>query len=60
MDDNGNKQLTPDEFMEGLKEMGMELSDEEATELFKKFDSDGSGSINMEEFLIHIRVSIEY
>lgn len=57
MDEDGNKNLNLEEFLTGLKEMGMELTDEKGEELFKKFDTDDSGSINIEEFLVHIRVS---
>jgi Ca2+-binding EF-hand superfamily protein len=39
-----------------MKEAGMELTDEEIRELFTRFDTDQSGSINMEEFLVAIRV----
>jgi hypothetical protein len=40
-----------------MKESGMDLTDEEVQELFNRFDKDGSGSINMDEFLVAIRVS---
>ncbi|XP_074039752.1 calcyphosin-like protein isoform X2 [Leptinotarsa decemlineata] len=55
MDDDGNKNLNLEEFTLGLKEMGMEISDDEAKEIFEKFDTDGSGSVNLDEFLVHIR-----
>jgi Ca2+-binding EF-hand superfamily protein len=42
-----------------MKEAGMELTDEEIQELFTRFDTDQSGSINMEEFLVAIRVSLK-
>jgi Ca2+-binding EF-hand superfamily protein len=45
-----------EEFTEGMKEAGMELTDEEIGELFTRFDTDQSGSIHMEEFLVAIRV----
>jgi Ca2+-binding EF-hand superfamily protein len=41
-----------------MKEAGIDLTDEEIQELFNRFDSDGSGSINMDEFLVAIRVSV--
>lgn len=56
MDDDGNKNLNIEEFSLGLREMGLEITDDEIRELFNKFDTDGSGSVNMDEFLVHIRV----
>lgn len=58
MDDDGNKNLNFEEFSLGLREMGLEITDDEIRELFNKFDTDGSGSVNMDEFLVHIRVEL--
>nr|QNL34489.1 calcyphosin-like protein [Galeruca daurica] len=55
MDDDGNKNLNQEEFVKGLKEVGLDITDEEAKEMFEKFDTDGSGSVNVDEFLVHIR-----
>lgn len=57
MDEDGNKKLNLEEFVLGLREIGLEITDDEAKSMFEKFDTDGSGSVNMEEFLVHIRVS---
>lgn len=56
MDDDGNKNLNSEEFLRGLRESGLELTDEEGQELFNKFDTDGNGNVNIDEFLVHIRV----
>ncbi|KAJ8917502.1 hypothetical protein NQ315_005551 [Exocentrus adspersus] len=55
MDEDGNKKLNLEEFIYGLREIGLEVTDEEARSMFEKFDTDGSGSVNMDEFLVHIR-----
>ncbi|KAL1494687.1 hypothetical protein ABEB36_010251 [Hypothenemus hampei] len=55
MDEDGNKNLNLEEFTEGLKEMGLEITSDEIQDMFAKFDNDGNGSINMDEFLVHIR-----
>lgn len=55
MDEDGSKNLNLEEFMLGLREIGLEASDEEITNMFKQFDTDDSGSVNTDEFLVHIR-----
>jgi len=55
MDEDGNKTLNKEEFAHGLKEMGMEITDDEIDEMFQKLDTDGSGSITTDEFLVLIR-----
>ncbi|XP_068630798.1 calcyphosin-like protein isoform X2 [Battus philenor] len=53
MDDDGK--LNKEEFINGLKETGLEITHDEAEELFKRFDIDHSGSINLDEFIRQIR-----
>lgn len=55
IDEDGSKALNQEEFTEGLKEAGMDLTDDEIQELFTRFDTDESGSVNMDEFLVAIR-----
>ena len=56
MDDDGSKALEFDEFYKGVIETGLKLSEEEAKEMFGAFDKDGGGTINIDEFLMAIRV----
>lgn len=59
MDDDSNKQLSHEEFCKGITETGLELNDDEALDLFNRFDTDGSGTLNMDEFLIALRVCLK-
>jgi Ca2+-binding EF-hand superfamily protein len=45
-----------EEFTKGLRDTGLDVEDAEAQEIFNQFDTDSSGSINMTEFLVGIRV----
>jgi Ca2+-binding EF-hand superfamily protein len=56
MDRDGRGQLETAEFRRGLNEIGFSCSDRDATELFIQFDTDGSGKVNLEEFLNQTRV----
>lgn len=56
IDDNGDKNLDLEEFTKGLADTGLEVEKSEAQEIFNQFDTDGSGTINMTEFLLGIRV----
>ncbi len=57
MDDDESKQLNYAEFDKGIRDTGLDLGQEETRAMFDKFDRDGSGSVNVDEFLIQIRVS---
>ena len=56
LDQNKDKKLDFTEFQEGLKECGIEVSAAVARECFDRIDSDRSGTINFDEFLIALRV----
>lgn len=51
MDDNGNRQLDVDDFRWGFIDYGFQLTQEEAGEILKKFDRDGNGTIDFNEFI---------
>uniref|UniRef100_A0ABD2WF99 EF-hand domain-containing protein n=1 Tax=Trichogramma kaykai TaxID=54128 RepID=A0ABD2WF99_9HYME len=55
MDEDGNKQLNEQELSDGLRESGLEISDEEVSQLFTKLDTDGSGGVNIDEFITAVR-----
>ncbi|XP_073951692.1 calcyphosin-like protein isoform X2 [Choristoneura fumiferana] len=55
MDDDGSKQLNKEEFFTGIKDTGLEISDQDAEKLFAQFDTDNSGSISVDEFIRKIR-----
>ncbi|XP_072044707.1 calcyphosin-like protein [Amphiura filiformis] len=55
MDDDGNRTLNLEEFMKGLHDYGVAVSEDEAKGMFQAFDKDGSGAIDFEEFLDSLR-----
>ncbi len=57
IDDDNSRTLTFDEFWNGIENHNISLKKEEASELFKLFDKNGSGNIDYEEFLSDLRVS---
>lgn len=58
MDDDGNKKIDLKEFKKGLRDYGVDLEPDDIVEMFGAFDRDGSGSIDFDEFLINLRVSV--
>ncbi|CAH1105583.1 unnamed protein product [Psylliodes chrysocephalus] len=55
MDNHGSRNLSRTEFLSGLKQVGLDLSEDETKEVFHKFDTNGDASVNIDEFLINIR-----
>jgi len=54
-DDDGNRQISLNEFRNGISDYGCMLNREEIQNIFNKFDTDGSGSIDFDELLYNIR-----
>ena len=52
---NSNKQIDKDEFKTGLAEWGVSLTSAETATLMTYVDADGSGTINIDEFLVALR-----
>lgn len=59
MDDDGSRSLSFAEFSKGITETGLMLDSEEMEQLFRAFDADGSGLVNIDEFLLAVRVRNE-
>ncbi|GFU43131.1 calcyphosin-like protein [Nephila pilipes] len=58
MDDNNSGDLNMEEFVKGIRDTGLDISDEDAENLFKQFDKDDSGTIKYDEFLRAVRPKI--
>lgn len=55
MDNNGDKRFDREEFKQGLRENGHNLSNDEFNRIFQHFDRNGDGVINFDEFMRGIR-----
>ncbi|NWV09259.1 CAPSL protein, partial [Ptilonorhynchus violaceus] len=55
MDYNNSRTLDFKEFLKGLHNYAVRINQEEAQEIFQKFDKDGNGTIDFEEFLVTLR-----
>ena len=58
MDDKGDKNLDVDDFRWGLMDFGVSVTKDEAAEVLAHFDRDKNGSVNFDEFLRTLRVSL--
>lgn len=59
MDRNGNGNLDVEDFRWGFIDFGFNLTQEEAKQLLEYFDKDKNGTVNFEEFLFAIKVSLK-
>eukprot|EP00993_Chasmostoma_nieuportense_P002616 NODE_3397_length_975_cov_63.614387_g3250_i0.p1 GENE.NODE_3397_length_975_cov_63.614387_g3250_i0~~NODE_3397_length_975_cov_63.614387_g3250_i0.p1 ORF type:complete len:313 (-),score=92.93 NODE_3397_length_975_cov_63.614387_g3250_i0:36-893(-) len=55
MDDNGNRQLDPQEFEDGLNAYGLSPTKQEMQQIMEYFDRDRSGQISVTEFTRAVR-----
>lgn len=58
MDTDDNRRLSKEELKIGLEHYGLYMSDDEIDELMKTIDKDKSGQMNVTEFLVAIRGTI--
>jgi hypothetical protein len=58
MDENGSKTLDVDDFRWGLKDYGITISKDEASQVMEHFDRDGNGQVDFSEFLRALKVII--
>lgn len=56
MDNDRNRSLSLDEFKKGVSDYGLKVEDDVLKKLFEQLDTDGSGSLDFEEFLQALRV----
>lgn len=55
IDKNKNRLIDASELEEGLRQMGVNLVPEQVSALLAHFDKDGSGQIDLNEFMVAIR-----
>jgi len=56
MDDDESRSLDRKEFAKGIHDYGLtEMDQDTINELFEKFDKDGSGTVDFDEFLVNLR-----
>uniref|UniRef100_A0A1A9WMZ6 EF-hand domain-containing protein n=1 Tax=Glossina brevipalpis TaxID=37001 RepID=A0A1A9WMZ6_9MUSC len=58
LDRNGDKRLHEEEFVNGIKQAGLPLNDDESKYMFRRFDEDNDGCVQMDEFLGKLRPTI--
>ncbi len=55
-DDNRDRKLDQSELLKALQDYKVQYSKEEIADFFNQFDTDHSGNINFDEFIISLRV----
>uniref|UniRef100_A0A915IU36 EF-hand domain-containing protein n=1 Tax=Romanomermis culicivorax TaxID=13658 RepID=A0A915IU36_ROMCU len=55
IDDDQSKKIEYSEFVKGVRDYGLKLSDAETKSLFQRLDKDNSGFIDYDEFIIALR-----
>lgn len=58
IDKNNNRLMDGEELDAGLRQRGVNLNPEQISVLLKYFDKDGSGQIDLNEFMVTIRGTI--
>ncbi len=49
---DGNRKLDKGEFLVGLREIGIQITEQEVIALMKVLDKNGDGNIDFDEFLV--------
>lgn len=57
---NGLEEITPREFKHQVSKFGIVLSDEDADNLFHKYDTNGNGRIDLTEFVRGLMPKVFY
>lgn len=55
IDKNGNRKIDPEEFFWGLNAFGITLSQEEASDVLRTFDTNRDGHVSLDEFIVALR-----
>ena len=55
MDDDGTQSLSLPEFIKAVKDFKIGISEENVPVLFQRFDNNGDGTLNFQEFLDTVR-----
>ncbi|XP_038048550.1 calcyphosin-like protein [Patiria miniata] len=55
MDRNNDSVLSPSELADGIKNLGLEMTEEEVMEIFTELDKDESKTLDLQEFFVAVR-----